>query len=189
MYKVSENNKLIIEPTDYNKGTKLYQSKIIQDNFEQFCNEVEIAYTFYTNRTGQLNPTKNYMKYNLFSFTAQSLLFYKLYKELNYFIRDYIGDDRPLWMQSWLNFHKPQAVLDLHDHHFTYHGYISVDPKNTTTVFPTVNQEIKNEIGQVYIGPGGERYAHYVKVNEPYNVHRITIGFDISPVQTQFKII
>ena len=93
-------------------------------------------------------------------------------------LRDYIGDDRPLWMQSWINFHKQDAVLNKHGHDWDFHGYISVNPKDTTTVFE--QYEIKNKKGQIYIGPGREGYEHYIRVDNPYKGERITIGFDIT---------
>ena len=80
-----------------------------------------------------------------------------------------------MWFQSWLNFHKPDQVLDWHDHNWPYHGYISIDPKGTRTVFK--DYEVKNEIGNIYIGPGHRR--HKVEVDEVYDGPRITLGFDI----------
>jgi len=169
-----------IEPSDESKGWKLYQSLTIKDNFLDFIETTKLAYTVYQNNFNEKNSTKNYTNYNTFTFTSNSILYYNLFKELSKFIRDYIGDDRPLWMQSWINFHKDNETLDLHSHYFAYHGYISIDPKKTTTIFPYASNSIDNKIGQVYIGPAGDKYAHYVKVNEPYNDTRVTIGFDIS---------
>jgi len=83
-------------------------------------------------------------------------------------------------MQSWLNFHSSDEVLKKHSHEWPFHGYISVDPKSTTTVFE--KYEIENKIGQIYIGPGGKGYEHYVRVNNPYEGKRITIGFDITDI-------
>jgi len=175
------------EPMDDSFGCKLYQSSTIKDNYEDFLEATKVAYTVYQHNFLEKDSTKNYNKYNLFSFTANSVLYYNLFKELSGFIRDYIGDDRPLWMESWINFHKHDEVLELHSHYFAYHGYISVDPKNTTTIFPYVKNPVENKIGQIYIGPGGDDYAHYVKVNEPYEGTRVTIGFDISPTQNHVQ--
>ena len=74
----------------------------------------------------------------------------------------------------------PDEVLKWHNHEWDYHGYISVRPHNTVTVFE--DREIKNEIGNVYIGPGN-RY-HEVKVIEEYDTPRITIGFDLTLTPT-----
>ena len=160
---------------------KVYQSKVIKDNHLDFIKNCQRAQTKFEKLFKSEDSTYNYTKYNFFSLTSTSILFYNLYKELNFYIRDYIGDDRPLWIQNWLNFHSSDKVLKKHLHNSRYHGYISIDPKNTTTVF---NQfEIKNNIGQIYIGPGGEEYSHYVRIDSEFKDKRITIGFDIEDRQ------
>ena len=69
----------------------------------------------------------------------------------------------------------PEDVLPWHDHAWPIHGYISIRPFNTTTVFEDF--EIQNEVGNVYIGPGYMK--HKVVVNEPFTTPRLTIGFDL----------
>ena len=71
---------------------------------------------------------------------------------------------------------RPTQVLDWHGHDWPYHGYISVDPKKTDTVFETYR--IKNELGNIYIGPGHR--MHKVEVIHPFDTPRITLGFDIT---------
>jgi hypothetical protein len=78
-------------------------------------------------------------------------------------------------MQCWLNYHYPNEVLNWHNHHWDYHGYICIDPKNTRTVFK--DYQIKNEVGNIYIGPGNRE--HIVVVDENYVSPRITLGFDV----------
>ena len=78
-------------------------------------------------------------------------------------------------MQCWLNYHTPDKVLDWHTHEWNYHGYISIDPKDTKTVFD--GYEIDNEIGNIYIGPG-YRY-HKVVTKDNFYEPRITLGFDV----------
>ena len=169
------------EPLDFSKGYKTYISKTVTNDLKSFIENCDTARAVFEDRFGKkADTTWDYDKYNIFVITCNSLLFYNLYKELRDFIRDYIGDDRPLWIQSWLNYHKSDQVLKKHHHSFTYHGYISIDPKDTTTVFK--NFEIKNLPGQVYIGPGGKEYEHSVRVDKPYDGNRITLGFDISPI-------
>ena len=100
-----------------------------------------------------------------------------------------MGDDRPLWIQSWLNYHKGKEVekeLPMHSHKENYHGYISILPQDTSTIFKN-GLKIDNKIGQIYIGPGDNKndndyWDHYVKINKPYEGIRITIGFDICPI-------
>jgi hypothetical protein len=65
--------------------------------------------------------------------------------------------------------------LDWHGHGFDYHGYISIDPKNTYTDFK--DYRIDNKAGQIYFGPGHR--SHKVVALEAYEGKRITLGFDI----------
>ena len=64
-----------------------------------------------------------------------------------------------------------------HGHAFDYHGYISIDPQDTTTVFKDPDYQIKNYPGQIYFGPGGR--IHKVSVDSDFTQPRITLGFDI----------
>jgi hypothetical protein len=172
---------------------KLYQSDLIVNNHQSFINNCKVCYNFLKKEYGE-DSTWNYYKYNIFSLTSSSLLFYKLYKELNYHIRSFIGDDKPLWIQSWLNYHEGEEVeqkLHSHSHPWDYHGYISIEPQNTTTIFHK-GYEIQNKIGQIYIGKGNGQnnqnpnLTHYVKINKPYKGLRITIGFDIATIPDDF---
>jgi hypothetical protein len=94
-------------------------------------------------------------------------------------VRDYVEDDRPLWMESWMKYHIPDEVLDWHRHDskFTIHGYLSIDPKNTVTEFKTFS--IENKPGNLYLGISGKDMMHRVVVKEPYEGYRITIAFDV----------
>jgi len=150
---------------------KLYQSQYIVDNQQSFidqCQEVKAAFA------GE-DTTKNYYNYNLFAVTAGSVYFYNLYKEL----RDIIRTEFPtqqIWLQAWVNLHTQDNVLDWHNHVWDYHGYISIDPKNTVTEFETYS--ITNKPGQIYFGLGHR--SHRVNVVAPYAGDRITIGYDIT---------
>jgi hypothetical protein len=66
--------------------------------------------------------------------------------------------------------------LSWHTHFSRWHGYVSIDPKKTKTVFR--NYEINNEIGNIYFGPGESQHA--VEILEDYDGERITIGFDVT---------
>jgi len=98
-----------------------------------------------------------------------------------------------------------EKVLDWHSHKFPFSGYISIDPHKTRTVFenrnsiegaqkmlreefgdsPVIDEmnseivefEIKNEIGNIYIGPG--HIQHKVFIDEDFDTPRITLGFDV----------
>ena len=176
---------------------KIYQSDLVLKNHQQFLNETKLAYFYLKNKYNTSDTTGLYKKYNLFAITSNSLLFYKLFKELNSYIRDYIGDNRPLWMKSWLNYHNTPQDLDnslgesagFHGHLATYHGYISIDPQNTITRFRN-GLDIQNKIGQIYIGPGTNTlttnvesgWDHFVDLISPSLSPRITIAFDVVEV-------
>ena len=162
---------------------KLYQSDLIQNNHKSFVQECWENHATFKKIFVNGDSTWGYHSYNIFTLTSSSMLFYYLFKELNFHIRSFVGNNKPLWMQSWLNFHSSDEVLEKHSHQWNFHGYISIDPKDTTTIFNDF--EIKNKIGQIYIGPGGEEYSHYVKANKPYDGKRITLGFDISYMKNE----
>jgi hypothetical protein len=173
---------------------KLHQSKLIQNNYQNFIVQCSTVSNIIKNKLNTTDTTWNYYRYNLFSVTSSSILFYELYKELNYHIRSFVGDDRPLWIQSWLNYHKGDEVekkLHPHSHEWDYHGYISIDPQDTTTIFHK-GYEIQNKIGQIYLGLGNGQenqrpeLTHYVKINKPYTGTRITIGFDLATSPNNF---
>lgn len=150
---------------------KLFQSSYIVDNQQSFINQSLELQSIYKDK----DTTSTYYEYNIFSITAGSIYFYNLYKELRDIIRGEIKEG-PLWMQAWINLHKEDQVLDWHNHDWDYHGYISIDPKNTITEFEGYN--IKNQVGQIYFGPGNR--LHRVKVTDPFDGTRITIGYDVT---------
>mgnify|MGYP003127101465 CR=1 FL=1 len=173
---------------------KLYQSKLIQNNHSSFINNCSKVYNLLQKTLKTTDSTWNYYKYNIFHLTSSSLLFYKLYKELNLHIRDFVGNDKPLWIQCWLNYHQGEQAeekLRPHSHEWDYHGYISIEPQDTTTIF-LKGYEIENKIGQIYIGHGNGQgnirpeLTHYVKINKPYNGTRITLGFDLATKPDEF---
>lgn len=159
---------------------KLYTSQTIIDNHEKFVDICDYASQLLKNEFSNApNTTWIYNQYNIFSYTASSILFYDLYKDLNKSIRDYVGDDRRVWMQAWLNFlsyDEVENVLGSHGHDWDVHGYIAVDPKDTTTEFTKF--AVKNKIGNIYIGPCGDDYKHKVVNDGKWDGKRITIGFD-----------
>ena len=149
---------------------KLYKSQVVLDNQRVMISILNNAIP----SLGGIDSTWSYDKYNVFGLTSPTQVFYDLFKELRGFVYDYTDDD--LWIQSWVNYHMPDQVLKWHNHQWPIHGYISIRPHKTKTVFE--NYEIKNEIGNVYIGPGNRH--HEVQVLEPFDTPRITIGFDIT---------
>lgn len=148
---------------------KVYNFDYIKDNQTEIIMQCDML-----KKLHNFDMTKKYYEYNIFSLSAGSIQFYEVYKFLSHIIRENIGNQKA-WIQSWLNYHTESEVLDWHDHHWEYHGYISIDPKDTTTEFE--NYSIENRVGKIYYGPGYRK--HRVKVNTPYSGHRITIGFDV----------
>ena len=69
----------------------------------------------------------------------------------------------------------PGEVLKWHTHEWPIHGYISIRPHKTRTVFE--DHKVINEVGNIYIGPGHQ--YHKVEVDEDFDTPRITIGFDL----------
>ena len=155
---------------------KVYKSKLIIQNKEFFINKCNQAYDILSKTLKTKDTTFTYSQYNLFAVTAADENFYQLYTELKNIIRKTYKKDEPLWMQTWLNYHAVDSVLDWHDHGWLLHGYISIDPKDTSTIFDN-GFEVNNKVGNIYIGPC--KIKHKVVVHKPYEGYRITIGFDV----------
>ena len=165
---------------------KIYQSKVILDNYEDFLTHTEMAYELFKEKYKIKDSTWSYNHYNIFSLTAASDLYYELYKELCSFIKDYIGKDMRIWMEAWLNYHSYEDIksLDWHGHEYTFHGYVAIDPKNTITEFKDF--KIKNIPGQVYIGLGHRGMEHRVVAEEKWEGHRTTLAFDCTIKDNEF---
>lgn len=128
-----------------------------------------------------------YQHYNIFTATCGDPNFYKLFLSINQCIREYmkihnIKTDNMAYLQSWLNNHTYDETLKLHDHGCPIHGYVSIDPKKSKTVFTNglednILYEIENFSGLLYIGPG-KRY-HRVENLEKWEGQRITVAFDV----------
>jgi hypothetical protein len=164
-------------------GYALFQSNLIAANQAQLIEHAHIAHKRFETAVSfnRIDSTKSYGCYNIFSLTVGSKLFFAVYKELMAAIKHVIPDGRELWFQCWLNYHMPHEVLKLHCHvDCLMHGYLSLDPKNTSTVFK--NYSVKNEVGKIYIGPSN--IDHEVIVHEPYTTPRITMAFDIVDAAT-----
>ena len=153
----------------------LYQSKYIEENLLEILIDIDIAYQAFKQQFPEIDSTWGYSRYNIFALTAPSNTFYQIYQELRNLIRTQLGTTQPLWFQSWLNYHTSDQLLERHTHEFDYHGYISIDPKNTITIFD--DYTIENKIGQIYFGPGNK--FHKVESLEEFNGARITLGFDV----------
>ena len=172
---------------DYGKDWSLYKSEVVLKQPEELKQQVARAYRLFKNTfpnhdstLSQTEAQSGFSFYNVFALTSPSPLFWLLFKDIRTVVRTQLQTDEPLWMQCWFNYHEPHQVLKWHDHHFPYHGYVSIDPKDSTTLFKEgdIKYEIKNEIGNIYFGKGWDR-MHMVRVDSPYEGKRITLGFDI----------
>lgn len=158
----------------------IYQSDFIVNNIDYIISDCYLAHDKFKSIFPDVDSTWTYDKYNIFCLTSPSPYFYNIYKDLIFCIKDYFRyqdiDGGPFWIQSWLNFHKQEEVLDWHDHNWPFHGYMSIDPKKSKTVFHDFH--IDNEIGFIYVGEGHKQ--HKVEVIEPYDGERITIAYDMT---------
>ena len=133
------------------------------------------------------NITWQFSNYNVYGLCSCNQWFYTIYKSLIQGLREYYAvSNTPipeqLWLQSWINSHTPKQVLKTHNHEWPLHGYISIEPKKSCTVFtdkPNGKElyRIENKVGQIYIGPGSR--FHHVEITEPFEGERITLGFDL----------
>ena len=152
----------------------------IKNNEKEFIEKAKLAHERFIFAYGkpfnQMSSTWFYRHYNFTTLTAGCPLYYKFFKDLKNIIRKFSKHNKPLWYQCWLNFHKQGEVLKWHHHeNSSFHGYVSIDPKNTETQFS--NYTIKNEIGKMYLGNSYQK--HKVNVLTPYEGKRITIAFDV----------
>ena len=168
-----------------NKQYMLVNLPYVKNNIIHFKKYANLAHERFKFCYGDTSSTSFYRYYNCISLLVGSLHYYKMFKDVFKIIRKYSNSKRPLWFQCWLNFHKEKNLLKWHNHpDALFHGYISIDPKNTETVFK--NYTIKNKIGNVYIGPSLN--DHKVVSKKTYNNTRITIGFDVIDEKTIKKL-
>jgi len=155
----------------------IHQSEYIKNNIQDIITHTHSAHQTFEKMYPGTDSTWSYARYNIFSLAGPSGVFYKVFKELQSVITQQLGTDTELWMQCWVNYMTYEELdrLDWHGHAFDYHGYISIDPKNTYTDFK--DYAIENTAGQIYFGPGYR--SHKVVAHDKYEGTRITLGFDV----------
>ena len=159
-----------------NKDYMLVNLSYIKKNLKHFKEYAYLAHKRFKFNYGNKSSTDFYRYYNCMGLLVGSTYYYKMFQDIFKIIKKYSNTKKSLWMQCWLNIHSENELLDWHNHcDSLFHGYISIDPKNTETVFE--NYTIKNKIGNVYIGPSYRQ--HKVVNKKPYNDKRITIAFDV----------
>lgn len=160
----------------------------ISENIQEIINDSSIIHAKIKQylQTQKDDVTSDYYRYNFFTFTGGSVEYYHIFKFLQNKIKEYFEliNEKPdyVWIQSWINVHTKDNVLTKHNHTLEHHGYISILPQDTKTVFlddkETLLYSIENKIGNFYVGPAFRN--HYVENLQDYNEPRVTIGFDIS---------
>ena len=158
------------------KNYMLVNLPYIKKDIAHFKKYADLAHKRFEHKYGKQSTTGLYNQYNSMTLLVGSVKYYKMFKDVFKIIRKYANTKKPLWLQSWLNIHDKQQLLTWHNHGDSlFHGYISIDPKNTETVFK--DYIIKNKIGNVYIGPSAS--YHKVVCKKKFKDKRITIAFDV----------
>ena len=170
----------------------LYEIEYIAENQEDIVKDcftaVKKINEFVEAETINKDTTWYYTRYNVFSIMPGNIHFFKIFKELqkcvkHYFNYNKISFEEQLWIQSWLNHHTHDTVLSRHNHWSPVHGYLSINPQDTETVFYHNDFDtsemfaVQNRPGLVYLGPG--KREHSVRNLKEYEGTRFTIGFDI----------
>lgn len=164
-----------------------FEIDAVEKNIDIFINQCNQLYKIIQEQ-GIKDSTWQYKEYNLFSLSSSSEAFWFLWRNIQIAIRKHIGNDSPAWMSGWLNYHSYEQVLDWHNHLGSqYHGYVSIDPKNTKTIFKNGQDEyeIENKPGLLYIGPSAR--LHKVEALEKFEGHRITVAFDVTTEKDVFS--
>ena len=179
-------------PLDYEPA--VFKSQVVLENHQLMCSVLDTAASSLKELDRTVHEmresfhfTWSYGRYNIFGVTSPTDVFYDLWVELNSIVYDYTGA-KQLWIQSWMNCDPDHKPLIRHSHIWPWHGYITIRPHKTRTVFDdgTFEEpgktifEIDNEVGNVYIGPG--HLFHHVEVDDSYDedTPRYTIGFDLN---------
>ncbi len=157
---------------------KLYQSQYIVDNKEGFVRDLShSAKSMY--QYGIFDTSLkygSYTQYNIFGVSSPSVHMYHLFQEIRDIARENIPTGK-LWIQSWINHHYENELLDWHNHSGSWHGYVAIEPWNTVTEFEDF--VVENKVGQIYWGPGGLRHRVVAMDDYPFPDKRITVAFDI----------
>lgn len=167
---------------------KLYNINTGEIDQKELLNYVQMSVAKFNHLYGGIDhATEFYYLYNFFSIASCNKNVYRLYLSLVNCIRDFIGKQDNVWLQTWMNVHRQSDVLKSHSHAYPYHGYISLSSHNTHTVFTDGHDgkeiyRVENLPLQVYIGPGYRH--HHVEVIDDYDDERITLGFDLQLTDT-----
>ena len=181
----------VVDNIEY--GYSVYKHVPLVQKQNSFIDDIILAENFLKQEFNTDNVTWAYEKYNIFSLLTGSFHYWNLFKDVGMCIRRYMVENlnqtlpKHMWIQAWLNSHTDEQLLTKHNHaddaHGNLHGYISINPQDTTTKFYNSFEEekpiysIDNKIGYIYIGKG--EVWHEVIAHTPSKQKRITIGFDV----------
>ena len=91
-------------------------------NQAEFVSDCTTLFKRLTKDLKNYDTTWTYDQYNIFSYASPKQIWTDLFRELRDCAIDFIGNDKDLCYQSWLNYHLEHQLLDWHDHEWPYHG-------------------------------------------------------------------
>jgi hypothetical protein len=93
---------------------KIYKFDYIKENQAEIICESSICHDSLIS-DGFQDTTWSYLFYNIFSVSSPSIHYWNIFKYLKNIIKENIDEER-VWLQSWLNYHSYDDVLDWHNH-------------------------------------------------------------------------
>ena len=173
----------------------LYDSAFVRNNKEAIITDLTIAYNRYmAENPTTTNITWDYKKYNIFNLCMFSRpivhLQNILYKYIFLYFEELEIKHDGFIIQAWLNYHtQKEQLLKVHTHDSPYHGYLSIQPLDSETIFSSWTGEdlhtIKNQVGLLYLNVSNQYTFHRVKMENTDNLNdqpRITLAFDFQPI-------
>lgn len=172
-----------------------YDSIFIRMNKEALVTDLKIVHDNWMAKNPDLiNMTYDYGNYNIFNLCMFSKPIMQLQNIIHKYIFIYLDEFEikhdGFVIQAWLNYHnKENQLLKSHTHDPPYHGYVSIQPGESETIFSDWNGRdlhiIKNRVGLIYLNVSNQYTFHRVEVKNPsdlINQPRITLAFDFFPI-------
>ena len=173
----------------------LYDSAFVRNNKEAIITDLTIAHNRYmAENPTTTNITWDYNKYNIFNLCMFSKPIMHLQNILHKYIFLFLDEleikHDGFIIQAWLNYHTQEnQLLKNHSHFSPYHGYLSIEPLDSETIFSSWNGKdlhtIKNKVGLLYLNVSNQHTIHRVEMKNTDNLNnqpRITLGFDFVPI-------
>ena len=173
----------------------LYDSAFVRNNKETIVTDLTIVHNRYmAENLETTNMTWDYKKYNIFNLCMFSKPMVHLQNIIHKYIFLYFEEleikHDGFIIQAWLNYHtQEEQLLKVHTHHAPYHGYLSIEPLDSETIFSSWIKEdlhtIKNQVGLLYLNVSNQCTFHRVEMKNTNNLNnqpRITLAFDFHPI-------